>query len=67
MIIETFSPVKNYEYRGVVMQKYRMEHDHGKSRVAQMNMADICNGTVIGGFVLWSVWVATSLLLHFMQ
>ena len=47
------------------MQKNRMEHDYGKSRVAQMNMVDICNGTVIGGFVLWSVWVATSLLIRF--
>ncbi len=47
------------------MQKNRMENDYGKSRVAQMNMVDICNGTVIGGFVLWSVWVATSLLIRF--
>lgn len=46
------------------MKEKRM-HELAKSRVAQIKMADIFNGAVIGIFALWAVWVSTSLLIRF--
>ncbi len=45
------------------MSKDRM-HELAKNRVTQIKMADVCNRTVIGIFVLWLVWVATSVLIR---
>lgn len=45
------------------MDKDKMQ-ELAKNRVAQIKMADICNSTVIGIFVLWLVWVATSVLIR---
>jgi len=39
----------------------------GKNRYAQVKIADVCNRTVIGAFVLWIMWISTSLLIRFMQ
>jgi hypothetical protein len=48
------------------MKRSRM-HELGKSRVAQIKMADVCNSTVIGIIAMWVVWVSTSLLIRFLQ
>ena len=36
----------------------------GRKRHAKIKMAEIFNGTVLGIFALWGVWVSTSLLIH---
>jgi len=56
--------ILRYEKWGVAMNKNRMQ-EVGKSRVAQVIMADVCNGTVIGIIALWVIWVSTSVLIHF--
>lgn len=48
------------------MEKSRMR-ELGKSRVAQIKMADVCNCTVIGIVAIWGVWISTSLLIRFIQ
>ena len=42
-------------------------HELNKKRAAEISMSDICNGTVLGIFALWVVWVSTSLLIHFVR
>ena len=42
-------------------------YELGKKRVLEINPVDICNRAVIGTFALWLVWIATSLLIHFMK
>ncbi len=50
----------------MVMREKRM-HELAKSRLTEIKMADIFNGTVIGIIALWAVWVSTSLLIHFIK
>ena len=42
-------------------------YELGKSRVSEINKADILNSTVLGIFALWAVWLSTSLIIHFVR
>ena len=56
----------NAEQWGAGMKESRM-HEFGKQRVLEINPVDICNRAAIGTFVLWLIWISTSLLIHFMK
>jgi hypothetical protein len=63
---ESFADAVNHEKREAVMEKNRI-HEREKSLLAEIKMTDVCNRTVIGVFVLWVVWVSTSLLIFLMR
>lgn len=39
----------------------------GKSRAAQIRMADVCSGILIGTLAVWIIWLSSSLLLRFIR
>ena len=39
----------------------------GRKRHAKIEMAEIFYGAVSGILALWSIWVSTSLLIHFVK
>ena len=48
------------------MAKNRMQ-ELGKKRVAEVRMADIFNGAVIGIIALWSFWFSSTVLIRFVH